>query len=63
MAPSYIVSLIAVLAQVLPLIGINVGSEALTTTAQTIVAIAAGLFVMWRQLATRRSTIAGKRPV
>ena len=62
MAPSYLISAIAVIAQVLPLIGIHVGAEDLQTTVNTLIAIGAGLFVMYRQLATKRSDVAGKRP-
>ena len=38
-APSYLAAVIAVLANVLPLIGITVGTEDLTTTAQTLITI------------------------
>lgn len=62
LAPSYVSAIILVLSQVLPFFGINVGSEALTTTIQTILAIGIGLFVMFRQLRTGRATVAGTRP-
>lgn len=62
MAPSYLSALILVASQVLPFIGINVGSDALTTTVQTVIAIVAGLVIMYRQIATNRSTVTGSRP-
>ena len=62
MAPSYIVSLVIVLSQVLPMFNIHVGSDALTTTIQTGIAIFGGLFVMLRQITTKRSTLVGTRP-
>ncbi len=42
-------AIIAVLANVLPLLGVQVGSEALTTTLTTIVTIGAGLWIMVRR--------------
>ena len=49
-------SILAVITQllvvVLPLLGINVGSEALTTTIQTIVVVGAGLWV-WKERVAR----------
>lgn len=62
MAPSYLASFILVLSQVLPFVGINVGSDALTTTIQTLVAIGAGIYVMYRQVKTGKSTVMGTRP-
>lgn len=62
MAPSFVSAIVLVLSQVLPFIGIDVGSEALTTTFQTLVAIGVGLFVMYRQVTTGRSTMSGTRP-
>lgn len=62
MAPSYISALVLVLSQVLPFFGIAVESEALMTTIQTIIAVSVGFIVMYRQIVTRKSTIAGTRP-
>ena len=62
MAPSYIAGIIVVLVQVLRFFGIEVGSEALTTTVETLVTVGAGLLVMYRQVTTGRSTVAGIRP-
>ena len=61
-APSYIAAAVVVLSQLLPLIGVNVGGEELTTTINTLIAIAGGLVVLWRQIASGRSTIVGGRP-
>lgn len=62
MAPSYISALVLVLSQALPWIGVSIGTEELTTTVQTLVAVGVGLFVMWRQITTGRSSLAGTRP-
>ena len=43
---TYTAVIINVLAQVLPFLGISVGSEALTTTAQTLIAIVSGLWIL-----------------
>lgn len=61
-APTFISAFIIILSQVLPMIGINIGSEALNTTAQTIIAIVGGLYILYRQKITGRSTLAGTRP-
>jgi hypothetical protein len=50
MSPTYLAGIVVVLSQVLPLIGINVGSEALTTMLATAFTIGAGLVVMYRRL-------------
>lgn len=39
MAPSYLASIIVIVSQILPLIGINVAGDDLTTTVNTIIAI------------------------
>ena len=52
MSQTIIATIISILAVVLPLLGINVGSEALTTTAQTILVIGSGLWV-WKERATK----------
>ena len=48
---TYFAAAVTILSQVLPLLGINVGSDALTTTIQTIVAIVAGLWVIKERIA------------
>lgn len=62
MAPSYISSVVLLLSYVLPALGITIGSDAIQTTVQTILAIVVPLFVMFRQYVTGRSTLVGKRP-
>lgn len=61
-APTYLAGIVVVLVQVLNFLGIEVGSEALTTTLETLFTVGAGLFVLYRQISTGRSTIAGTRP-
>lgn len=61
-APSYIAMAVSVLVQVLAAFGVHVGSEELTTTITTLVTIGTGLFVMYRQIKTGKSTIGGTRP-
>ena len=62
MAPTFVAGFVAIVVQVLPLIGIHVGSDALTTTIQTISTIALGLFILYRQVTTGRATVIGARP-
>jgi uncharacterized membrane protein len=47
---TYAAAVVVVLSQVLPLFGINVGSEALTTTIATILTVVGGLWVIVRRL-------------
>ncbi len=46
MSKTYIAQIVSVLAVVLPLFGIEVGSEALTTTAQTLVILISGVVTL-----------------
>lgn len=48
MSTTIIASIVSILAVILPLLGIEVGSEQLTTTAQTIAVVLSGLWV-WRE--------------
>lgn len=48
---TYLATIVSILATVLPLLEIQVGSEALTTTAQTIVIILSGLWVLKERFA------------
>lgn len=57
MSQTYIAAVVVVLAQVLPLFGINVGSEQLTTTIVTILTIGAGIWVMIRRLLDKNKPI------
>lgn len=43
-------SLVLILSQVLPMLGVEVGSEQLTNTIQTIIAIVAGLYIWYRRV-------------
>lgn len=56
---TYIATIISILATVLPLFGIQVGTEALTTTAQTIVIVLSGLWVLKERFNRGDITIAG----
>ena len=62
MAPTFLAGLVSLLATVLPLFGIHVGSEQLTTTLQTLIVIGSGLVVLFRQVTTGRATVVGARP-
>lgn len=62
MAPSYISAVVLFLSQVLPILGVSVGSDALTTTLQTVIAIVVGVIVALRQISSGRSTWFGTRP-
>ena len=59
-SPTYISALIAVLAQILPLIGIEVGSEQLMDAITTILTIVAGLVIMYRRIAKGDVTLFGQ---
>ena len=60
-SPTYLSAVIVVLSQILPLVGINVGSEALTTTISTIVAIVAGIVIAFRKYSEGNINAMGKR--
>lgn len=62
MAPTYIAGFVVLLAQLLPLVGIDVELDALNVTVQTVATIAAGLVIIYRQLTTGRSTLLGFKP-
>lgn len=62
MAPSYIATIAALLAQVLKLLGIEVGDEQLTNAIVTVITIGAGLVVVFRQLTEGRSNLFGVKP-
>jgi uncharacterized membrane protein len=47
---TYSAAVVVVLAQLLPLLGIEVSTEALTTTLSTIITIVAGVVIMYRRL-------------
>ena len=62
LAPSYLAGIVVVLVQVLNFLGIEIGTEALTTTLSTLLTVGAGLVVLYRQLTQGRSTLAGTKP-
>ena len=62
LAPSYISAIVLILSQILPLIGINLVAEDLNTTIQSLIALATGLIVAYRQFTTGKSTLFGMRP-
>ena len=61
-APTYIAAIVSILVQVLNAMGVEVGSEALTTTLTTLITIGSALFIAFRQVATGKSTLGGTRP-
>lgn len=61
-APTYIAGIVVLLVQILGFLGIEVGSEALTTTLETLFTVGAGLVIIYRQLTEGRSTLAGTKP-
>ena len=46
---TYAAAVVVVLAQLLPLLGIQVSTEALTTTLSTIISVVAGVVIMYRR--------------
>jgi uncharacterized membrane protein len=48
-SPTYLAAVVVVLAQILPLLGIEVSTEALTQTLSTVITIAAGLVIAYRR--------------
>lgn len=61
MSQTYLAAFIAVLVQVLSYLGINIGSEELTTTATTLVTIVSALWIMFNRYGKGDITIAGVR--
>lgn len=61
MSQTYISVIVLFLAQLLPAIGINVGTEELTTTIQTLVTLGAGFWILIRRLQVGDITFAGVR--
>lgn len=47
MSQTYLAVVVMLLAELLPNIGVSVGSDALTTTVSTIVAIGSAVWAMW----------------
>jgi len=61
MSTTVIASIISILAVVLPLLGIEVGSEQLTVTAQTILVVLSGLWVWFQRVQRSDVNLAGIR--
>ena len=61
MSRTYIAAIIGILSQVLPMLGIEVGSAELTTTLSTIITVLAGLWVMVRRFKAGDITPLGVR--
>lgn len=61
MSQIYIASIIGILAQVLPMLGIEVGSAELTTTLTTLITVLSGVWVMYRRYGAGDITIVGAR--
>lgn len=61
MSQTYASGLIVLLVQLLPLIGVNVGSAELTTTIQTIVTVAGAVWVLVRRFQVGDIAISGAR--
>lgn len=51
--------IVMLLAQILPHFGVTVGSEAITTTLQTAITVAAGLWVWYKRYKTGDVTLFG----
>lgn len=61
MSTTIIAVIVNLLAIILPLFGVTIGSDALTTTVQTIFAIGSGLWI-WKERVSRGDiTVAGIR--
>lgn len=61
MSQTIIAVFINLLATVLPLLGVNLGNEALTTTVQTVVAIITGLWIWTRRVQAGGVNVVGVR--
>lgn len=46
---TYLATIVSILAFILPKLGIEIGSEALTTTIQTILVVGSGIWIMVRR--------------
>lgn len=62
LAPSAVTAIVMILSQVLPYFNINLGTAELTPMIQGLVAFIGGIYIYYRQIKTKRSTLAGTRP-
>ena len=61
MSTTYSAALISILAMVLPMLGISVGSSDLTTTVQTILVVVSALWVMFKRVQRGDISLLGVR--
>ena len=61
MSTTVIASLVSILAVVLPFLGVEVGSEQLTVTAQTIAVVLSGIWVWFQRVQRSDVNFAGLR--
>ena len=61
MSHTIVVVFVIIMAHVLPMIGLNIGSDQLTTTVQTIVDIGGGIYIWYRRVKVGDVTVAGVR--
>lgn len=57
----YLAVIVNILSFVLPQLGVNVGSEALTTTLQTLVTVGSGLYLLLKRYKRGGVSVAGFR--
>lgn len=61
MSQTILATIINILAFVLPLLGVEIGSEQLTTTVQTIAVVGTALWIWFRRVSRGDVTVVGKR--
>lgn len=61
MSQTYIAVIVGILVELLPHLGVTVGSDALTTTIQTIVLLASGAWILIRRYKQGDVTVVGVR--
>ena len=61
MSHIYVSAIVNILASLLPALGVDIGSEALTTTIQTVVLLGSALWILVRRVAAGDITVAGTR--
>lgn len=58
-SPTYISGIVLLLAQILPVIGVNIGNDALTSFVSTVISIIAGIVILVRRHGKGDVTLAG----
>lgn len=61
MSQTYIASAVMIVVNVLSLLGVDVGSEQMTTTLTTIITVLSGLWIMWRRFRSGDINALGKK--